>query len=144
MDGHLDLLGLDAVRAGDAAPDQVAHAAACPQCRAAVDGLAGLAARLAPAAIEVPPALTRDILTLARPRRLWRPIAAAAAAALVLGASVWFATRPPRPIDIVDAYTVAVRLRSGQSVDARWDLNRDGRIDADDVNEIARRSVALR
>lgn len=144
MDGHLDLLGLDAVRAGDATPEQRAHADQCAQCRATIDGFRGLAARLTPAPLAVPAEVSRDILASARPRRLWRPIAAAAAAALILGVSVWFATRPARRLDIVDAYNVAVRLRDGRSVEPRWDLNHDGRVDAQDVDEIVRRSVAIR
>jgi hypothetical protein len=143
MDGHLDLLGLDAVRAGDATPEQRAHAEACAECRAGVDGFRTLAARLTPAAIEVPPELRRRIL--AGPRSLWRPLAAAAAA-LAIGLSVWLASRPepPHRIDIVDAYRVAVRLKNGQAVEAKWDLNGDGKVDALDVEEIARRSVSIR
>jgi len=145
MDEHLDLLGLDAVRAGDATPEQRAHADACADCRATVGGFRDLAARLTPAPLDVPPQVSRRILALARPRRLWRPIAAAAAA-LAIGVSVWLATRPavPRRMDIVDAYSVAVRLRDGRAVDPTWDLNRDGKVDAQDVDEIARRSVSIR
>jgi len=145
MDGHLDLLGLDAVRAGDATPEQRAHAEACAECRAGVAGFRDLAARLAPTPLEVPPDVRRRILGLARTRTLWRPIAAAAAA-LAIGLSVWLASRPttPKRLDIVDAYAVAVRLREGRSVDARWDLNGDGKVDMQDIEEIARRSVSIR
>lgn len=150
MDGHLDLLGLDAVRAGDATAEQRAHVDQCPDCRATVDGFRILAAQLTPAPMDVPAEVTRRIL---RPRRLWRPVAAAAAA-LLIGAAAWFVTRPAFPgepgdvdrsgrVDIVDAYALAVRLRSGQA-EAAWDLNKDGRIDDRDVDEIARRSVAVR
>jgi hypothetical protein len=141
MDGHLDLLGLDAVRAGDATPEQRAHAEACANCRATIDGFRALAVRLTPARIDVPADVTRKIL---RPRRAWRPVAAAAAAVLV-AVGVWIAVRPStRKMDIVDAYSVAVRLKSGQSVEPTWDLNGDGKVDGRDVDEIARRSVALR
>jgi len=141
MDGHLDLLGLDAVRAGDATPEQRAHAEACADCRVTIHGFRALAARLAPARIDVPAEVTRKIL---RPRRAWRPIAAAAAAILV-AAGVWLAVRPStRKMDIVDAYSVALRLRNGQTVESSWDLNGDGKVDGQDVDEIARRSVALR
>ena len=139
MDGHLDLLALDAVRAGDATPEQRAHAELCAECRATLEGFRNLAARLTPAPIDVPAEVTRKIL---RPRRAWRPIAAAAAA-LLIAVGIWFVVRP-RKIDIVDAYSVALRLRNGQSVEASWDLNGDGKVDAKDVDEIARRSVALR
>jgi hypothetical protein len=145
MDGHLDLLGLDAVRAGDATPEERAHADACADCRASIAGFHDLAARLAPAPLDVPADVRRRILALARPRRLWRPLAAAAAA-LAIGLSVWLASRPsaPRRMDIVDAYSVALRLREGRAVEPKWDLNGDGKVDAQDVEEIARRSVSIR
>jgi len=147
MDGHLDLLGLDAVRAGDATPEQRSHAEQCAECRATVDGFRALAAKLAPAPIDVPAGVRRRILA---PRRTWRPVAAAAAA-LLIGAAAWFALRPSVPgdidrsgrVDIIDAYALAVRIRSGQ-LDAAYDLNGDGKIDDQDVEEIARRSVTLR
>jgi hypothetical protein len=34
--------------------------------------------------------------------------------------------------------------RAGQKIEASWDVNRDGKIDELDVEEIARRSVAIR
>jgi hypothetical protein len=147
MDGHLDLLGLDAVRAGDATPEQRAHAEQCAECRAGVDGFRALAAKLTPAPIEVPADVRRRILA---PRRTWRPVAAAAAA-LLIGAVAWFALRPAVPgdvdrsgrVDIIDAYALAVRIRSGQ-FDTAYDLNGDGKVDDQDVEEIARRSVAIR
>jgi hypothetical protein len=144
MNGHLDPLGLDAVRAGEATPEQQTHAESCPECRATIDGFRSLAALLVPARVEIPVGLTRDILALARPRRVWRPVAAAAA--LLIGFGIWFAARPvtAERLDIVDAYSLAVRLRAGQKIEARWDVNHDGRIDERDVEEIARRSVAIR
>jgi len=141
MDGHLDLLGLDAVRAGDATAEQRAHADQCAECRATVDGFRALAARLTPARVDVPADVTRNIL---RPRRNLRP-AAAAAAAILVAVGVCIAVRTPtRKVDIVDAYSVALRLRNGQSVESSWDLNGDGKVDGRDVDEIARRSVAIR
>ena len=147
MDGHLDLLGMDAVRAGDATPEQRSHAEQCAECRATVDGFRALAAKLAQAPIDVPADVRRRILA---PRRTWRPVAAAAAA-LLIGAAAWFALRPSVPgdidrsgrVDIIDAYALAVRIRSGQ-LDAAYDLNGDGKVDDQDVDEIARRSVAIR
>jgi len=141
MDGHLDLLGLDAVRAGDATPEQRAHADQCADCRATIEGFRSLAARLTPARIDIPADVSRRILA---PKRSWRPVTAAAAAILV-AIGVWIAVRPSaRPMDIVDAYAVALRLRNGQSVEPTWDLNGDGKVDGRDVDEIARRSVVLR
>jgi hypothetical protein len=143
MDGHLDLLGLDAVRAGDATPEQRAHAEQCAECCAAIEGLRGLAARLTPAPFGVPADVSRRILQpIPQSQRSWRPVAAVAAALLV-AVGVWFAVRP-RKMDIVDAYSVALRLRNGQSVESTWDLNGDGKVDARDVDEIARRSVSIR
>jgi hypothetical protein len=144
MNGHLDLLGLDAVRAGDATPEQRAHAEACAECREAADGFQAIARRLVSPPIEVPANVRREILALARPRRLWRPVAAAAL--LLIGLGLWFAGRPvaPHRLDIVDAYVVAARLKNGQTVDSKYDLTGDGRVDARDVDEIARRSVSIR
>lgn len=145
-DGHLDLLALDAVRAGDASPEERAHADACAQCRSKIDSFRALASLLSPPPVLVPAARTREILAIARPRRAWRPVAAAAAAVLV-AATVWLASRTaeaPRKIDIVDAYQVALRIRNGQAVDPKWDLNGDGKVDERDVEEIARRSVSVR
>jgi len=152
MDEHLDLLALDAVRAGDATPDQRAHAEQCAECRASVDRFRGLAATLTPATVDVPPFVDARIRAIARPtRRRW--FAAAAALLIGLGAT-WFALerRPVAPgdvdrsgrVDIVDAYALAVRLRSGQQLEPLYDLNGDGKVDERDVDEIARRSVAIR
>jgi hypothetical protein len=145
MDGHLDLLALDAVRAGDATPEERAHAEACAECRATVARFRDLAARLTPVPVEVPAQTKNRILAMGRPKRLWRPVAAAAAALLV-GLGVWLFVRPPAPrrMDIVDAYSVAVRLREGRSVDPKWDLNGDGKVDEKDVEEIVRRSVSIK
>ena len=53
-DGHLDELALDALRAGEGAPEILAHAESCPHCRAALAGLALLEARLNEAQPGVP------------------------------------------------------------------------------------------
>jgi len=47
-------------------------------------------------------------------------------------------------VDIVDAYGLAVRLRSGQKLDLTFDVTGDGKVDEQDVEELARRSVAIR
>ena len=76
----------------------------------------------------------------------------AAAAALLLSiASAWLLTesKPAIPgdvdrsgrVDIVDAYLLAMALRDGDRPD--HDVNRDGTVDNEDVEEIARRSVEL-
>ena len=137
MDEHLDLLALDAVRAGDASPEQRAHAERCADCRASVDHFRSLAARLAPVPVDVPPFVEARIRAIPRPSR--RPWMAAAAALLIGLGGVWLAlnSRPAIPgdvdqsgrVDIVDAYALAVRLRSGQKVEALFDVNGDGKVE---------------
>jgi len=153
MDGHLDLLALDALRAGEGSSEERAHLEACAECRATVDGFGRLARALAPAPVAVPADVKRRVLTAARPRGAWRPLAAAAAVLIILGAAWLFtghptarlasAVRRGRP-DIVDAYRLALRLKAGQSGEAVDDVNGDGKVDERDVEEIVRRSVALR
>ena len=153
MDGHLDLLAIDAVRAGEGSAEERDHAARCADCRTTLEGFQSLAKALAPTRLEVPASVKRDVMALTRPRRYWRPLVAAAAVLIGIGA-VWFAMglRPVAPgdvdrsgrVDIVDAYGLAVRLRSGQKLDLVYDVNGDGKVDERDVEEIARRSVAIR
>ena len=62
---HLDLLRLDAVRAGEGTPEESAHAAHCPACRGELEALKRLAegiAGLAPPAVEVPKGVDEAIL----------------------------------------------------------------------------------
>ncbi len=143
---HLDPLELDAVRAGEPHP----HLDSCPECRSAVEGLRSIAARLLPSRIDVPASVRARILAMARPRRRWIP--GAAAAAILLGvAGLWLSRPAPVPgdvdrsgsVDILDAYSLALRLREGRPIEAAWDLTADGRVDAADVDEVARRSVKV-
>lgn len=153
MDGHLDLLAIDAVRAGEGSAEERDHAARCAECRATLDGFRNLSKALTPAPLDVPASVKRDLLALTRPRRSWRPLAAAAAVLMGVGV-FWIAMslRPAVPgdvdrsgrVDIVDAYALAVRLRSGQKLELAYDVNGDGKVDERDVEEIARRSVAIR
>ena len=93
------------------------------------------------------------VMAVTRTRRSVRSLAMAAALLLSIG-GLWLGLRggPAVPgdvdrsgrVDIVDAYGLAVRLRSGQKVDPAFDLNGDGKVDERDVEEIARRSVAIR
>ncbi|MDY7108289.1 MAG: dockerin type I domain-containing protein [Planctomycetota bacterium] len=98
---------------------------------------------------------TRLVVT----RRL-APFAAAAAAVLFV---IWLAMpRPSSPppesiavetepadfdgngrVDILDAFHLARRLEAGEEVDSTLDLNRDGAVDARDVDRIALRAVSL-
>ena len=153
MDGHPDLLALDAIRAGEGTPEARAHAEQCAECRATLDSFRGLAARLAPAPVEVPADVKRKLMALTRPKRSARSLAMAAALLVAVG-GLWFGLWPGPAlpgdvdrsgrVDIVDAYALAVRLKSGVKVDAAFDVNHDGKVDEADVEEIARRSVAIR
>lgn len=146
--GHLDVLGLDAVRAGDATSEQRGHAEVCPECRAAVDGLSSLAGRLAPARVDVPPFVRARLMSSLRPRRRLLPLAAAAALFLAV-ASLWLIPSKPGDldrngeVDIVDALVMATRLKAGETIEGRHDLNGDGRIDARDIDVLAARVVAV-
>lgn len=148
METHLDLLALDAIRAGEPAP---AHVSACARCRAALEELKGYERQLKADAprIEVPAEIRRSILAGARRRRpLWIPLAAAAAFLIVL-LSIFIAPRTTADVDgngrvdIVDAYTLALKLKAGKPVGRAWDLNRDGRVDRLDAEAIGRLSVAV-
>ena len=134
MSGHLDLLGLDAVRAGDADPDQAAHALACAECRAEVDRLRGLAKALAPVAIAVPASLRDRVLKRRRP---W--LGMAAAAALVIAVLATLLIPRERKPDIVDAYLLALQIKEGKGTD----VNGDGAVDHRDVEYLASRAVSI-
>ncbi len=158
MSEHLDPLALDAVRAGEAPAEEREHAARCPECGAAVEGLRALVARLSPPRVEVPASVRQAILAEARGRmrrprlrRLWAPLAAAAAAILVALVGTWISLPPAIPgdvdrsgaVDILDAYALAMRIRSGARLEPRWDLNGDGAVDRADVDAIGMKSVAI-
>jgi hypothetical protein len=153
MDGHPDLLALDALRAGEGAPEDQAHLSQCAECRATLETFRRVAAGLRPAPLEIPPFMKARVLVASRRRRSGAPLAVAAALLLGLSALwVGIGTRKPVPgdvdrngrVDIVDAYALAVRLRSGQKVELIYDVNGDGKVDERDVEEIARRSVSIR
>ncbi len=46
-------------------------------------------------------------------------------------------------VDILDAFQLARSIEAHGPVDLRWDLNRDGRVDQDDVDLVARAAVRL-
>jgi Dockerin type I domain len=108
----------------------------------------------------------------ARPqRRIWRlrwAVPAAAAAAIIVTASLWWfhtgpATRTAHQgrsealavalpeadidqngkVDILDAFTLARHIETGQPVDEIWDFNGDGLIDRRDVDTVALTIVRL-
>ena len=134
MSEHLDLLDLDAVRAGDADPARAAHALACAECRAEVERLRGLAATLAPIPVAVPDAVRTRILKRRRP---W--LGAAAAAAMLLALTATLLIPRSRKPDLVDAYLLAMEIREGRG----RDVNGDGVVDQRDVDELALRAVSL-
>ena len=94
--------------------------------------------------------LTLAARKLARPR--FRPVRYAAAAVLLIAIllAIFVAPRGGVPgdvdgsgeVDIVDAYLLAVRVREGRG-EPRFDVSGDGKVDDEDVDRIARRSVSL-
>lgn len=157
-DSHPDLAALEALRTGEATAEEANHVKSCPGCRTAFEELKQLAGRLEGLSrprVEVPASVRsairdRAARSLSRPRRVWVPLAAAAA--LLAGVvAVWTSQSSERlpgdvdgsgRVDIVDAYSLAVSIRSGEA-GSDHDLTGDGRVDADDVDEIARLSVSL-
>lgn len=102
-DGHLDLLRIDAVRAGEGTEEERAHAATCPECRRTLDAFRTVEEELRAVAgrpVDVPAGIDRAILeeyrrafehragVLALLRRRWylpaAGVAAAAGLALLL------------------------------------------------------------
>ena len=98
----------------------------------------------------------------------WAMPAAAAAAAILVGISLWWfnassttqTARETRPqavdaalpkadidrngkVDILDAFTLARHIESRQPVDKVWDFNGDGLIDRRDVDTVAQVAVRL-
>jgi hypothetical protein len=159
MTEHPDLLRLDALRAGEGLPGDAAHVDACESCRATLESMRGAAAELAAASSfpgSVPTEIDRAILSMTPRRPL--PIRWLATAAVFVAAISLVILLQPTPrelaraahdidgngtVDIVDAYTLALRIKRGDPLDGSWDLNRDGAVDRADVDAIAMRSVAL-
>jgi hypothetical protein len=101
--------------------------------------------RLRPPGIDVPAEIDRAVLGAARRRLRFRrlaPVFGLAAAAL-LAAGLLLARRPPRPLDIVDAYRLALRLDRHETIGREWDRNGDGAVDRADVDKIARAAVEI-
>lgn len=191
-DGHLDLLRIDAVRAGEGTADELAHLESCSDCAAALAELRAAASTLrrGVSAIAVPADVDAAILSRFREAArkeqrvvvfpAWRRwavpavgFAAAAAVALSLAlphlhkgslpatapssSTLPAAHRSEPPtagtptadvngdgvVDIRDALRLAKLESSGGGLSAAWDVNHDGRVDALDVEAVARQAVAL-
>lgn len=163
MERHLDLLEMDAVRAGDAGAEERAHALACGSCRDAVERMRLLAGRLGLPKLDVPPDVDRAVLAMRRPRPriIWTPFAAAAAVLLALGIASYLIPRDRTApetgtaevapadidrngvVDIVDAYVLALKIRDAEPLDPSWNVDGIGGVDEKDVEMIARQSVSL-
>lgn len=155
---HPDLTELDAVRTGEASLEETAHVSACEACRSVLEDLRALSVRLQSpvTGIGVPPEVDRAILAAAASTRiartaLWRRYAAAAALLVAAGGGLWVAqylSANPADIDgdgvadIVDAYRVALGIRSG-NVRPEWDVDGNGAVDPKDVDAIAYEGVSL-
>jgi predicted anti-sigma-YlaC factor YlaD len=168
---HLDLLRLDACRAGEGEAAEREHIASCPACRKALDGLDGLAVRIRDGlgeSVYIPEEIDSAVLDFAR-RRLehsrrrivrirrlgWA--AAAAVALLVLSAGVLhYAWRPPASpvvaadidgsgsVDIIDAFSLALSVESNGGDGGKGDIDGNGIVDRGDVEAVARMAVALK
>lgn len=135
-DGHLELLELDALRAGESAAGLRAHLERCARCRSELEWMRGMALRISRAA--APPR-----------RRRWVPFAAVAAVSVVafgawIGRPGYAAEDIDRDgrIDILDACALAARIGRGER-EPGWDLNGDGVVDAQDVERVARTGVRV-
>ena len=114
---------------------------------------------------EVPSEVDDQVLHAARANRLasgwrrWRIRVAAAAAALLVGMTIWVGlldqnTEPPPAlagdvdgsgrVDIVDAFLLAKRVERASASDLRFDLNGDGAVDRGAVDHVALAAVRLR
>ena len=160
---HPDLLTLDAVRAGEASPEDAAHADSCGACRTELEDLRALEKLDAPS-IAIPEAIDRAVIENARRQlgrkrpKYWIPLSAAAA--VLVSALVVVLALPENPrqpmagakpgdidrngvVDIVDAYTLAVRIENGEPLDPEWDITGDGVVDEADWKKIANDTVSL-
>jgi hypothetical protein len=144
-------MGLDAVRAGEAGPAETEHVESCAECRGQVEKMRALAGRYR---VEIPGEVDRRILATARPKVLrlrdWVGVGVAAALLvsilifhLVPGAAAPMDVDRDGRVDIVDAYQLAARIRDSGALDERWDLNRDGAIDMDDVDRLGFEVVSI-
>ena len=108
---HLDELAQDRVRAGDATPEEAAHALECMQCMVEVEVMRFMANSMKNAqAVDVPAEVDRAILAVAVPPRrrpAWAWFAGTAAAVLAVAITLTFGA--PAHADAVDAYRLALK-----------------------------------
>jgi hypothetical protein len=145
---HLDLIGIDAARAGEATPREMEHARICAVCAEALKGLRDFEARLRSLSghgVEVPAEVDRAIL--GRPRIVrrapWR-FAAATAAAVLVAAWGLLLVSPAHAYDVVDAYALSVQLREGRTPARSWDLDGNGIVDQGDVSLVLQKCTTVR
>ncbi len=74
---------------------------------------------------------------------VWVTMPAVDAVKRIRPASEPLVLKDQRRVDILDAFTLARSIERRASLDASWDLNRDGSIDRQDVDLIAARAVSL-
>ena len=168
---HLDILSLDALRAGEGPPEDVAHVESCNLCRRRLEGLKAIGRDLAAVAstpLSVPPESDDAILSMARRRPARRRViplrrlgwvAAAAATVLLAALAVWHPSGTPSrapsmppaadvdgsgAVDILDAFQLARAVESEAWVDKRWDLDGNGVVDTADVHALAAAAVSLK
>ena len=114
--------------------------------------------KLYKSSVMVPPEIDRAILDratqkLSRPRKrfqLLRWLGPAAAAAAVIIFAVVFMNQKTTPdidgngrVDILDAFKLAKRIQTESKPSKKWDINGDGRVDSEDVDDIALVAVSL-
>jgi anti-sigma factor RsiW len=154
---HPSDVELELARTGEADEDVCSHIRACPACsgRAAMLDELSAALRQGSPAVQIPELVEARILRHGRRTASRRPRArrlrwaAAAAAAVLLVASTWI-LRSPRDggtlsadlngdgvLDILDAYTLAMRVEAGGAVEATWDIDKNGQIDRRDADFLA-------
>ena len=163
---HPSDLELELARTGEADPGVHSHTSGCPECAASATMLRALseALRRESPSVQIPELVEARILRQARraasrPSRARRPRwAAVAAAAILLSALTWILRSPLRSpavpaeraahkhstdlngdgvTDILDAYELATRIQAGGTVDATWDIDKNGQIDRRDADFLA-------
>ena len=161
---HLDLLALDALRAGEGTEEERAHFESCEACKTALEELRALSTALhaeratqRPVPFEISDRIRanarNELARSMRLRRLRLPrVALAVAAALLVVALAGFYLASQRDlldvdrdggVNIVDAFQLARRVRDGGELPRHWDFTGDGTVDAADVDRVVRAAVAL-